>query len=75
MNGSKCNVAHCDRVVDAFVGFEKPMAKVNVGGGSKGNWWVAERQIDGVAVGETSGNVVTLILDEDKVSCLHGKGK
>jgi len=68
MNGSKCSVTNCDRAVDAFVGFEKPMAEVNVGGSM-------ECQIDGVAVGETDGNVVTLILDEDKVSRLHGKGK
>ena len=73
MNGSKCSVANCDRVVDAFVGFEKPMAKVNVGGGSMGNWWAGERQIDGIAVGGTDRNIVTLILDEDMVSRLHRK--
>jgi ubiquitin len=75
INGSKCCVANCDRVVDAFVGFDKPMAKVNVGGGSTGNWWAVEGQIDGVAAGQTDGKVVTLVLDEDKVSRLHRAGK
>ena len=75
MNGSKCSVANCDGVVDAFMGFEKPLVKVNIGGGSMGNWWVVEQQIDGVAVGETDGRVVTLILDEDKVPHPYKKDK
>lgn len=62
-------------MIQAFVGFEKPVAKVNVGGGSTGNWWTAEAQINGVA-GEdrTMGlkNVVTLLLNEDRVSPLRG---
>lgn len=73
MNGSKCSVPDCDKVVDAFIGFDKPMAKVNPGGGRTGRWWTMERQIDGVAVWEAGGNVITLILDED--SRLHGKDK
>jgi len=75
MNGSKCSVLDCDKIAELLVGFEKPVAKVNVGGGSMGNWWTFEDQIDGVAVGETDGKVVTLYLDEDRVSRLHGKNK
>lgn len=40
------------------------MAKVNAGG-STGNWWAVEHQIDERAAGETGRNVVTLILDEN----------
>ena len=40
------------------------------GGGSEGGWWEAEQAIDGVVAG--NGNVVTLMLDEDRFSRLHG---
>ena len=75
MNGSKCGVLDCDKIAEALIGFEKPVAKVNVGGGSMGKWWTFEDQIDGIAVGETDGRVVTLFLDEDCVSRLHGKNR
>lgn len=68
----KCGVVRCDKMIDTFVGFKKPMAKVNVGAGSDGNWWEVENQIDGMEVGEMDDNVVTLMLDGDKVSRLHG---
>jgi len=34
MNGSKCSVLDCDKIAELLVGFEKPVAKVNVGGGA-----------------------------------------
>jgi len=64
-------------VVKAFVGFKKPAAKVNVGAGSAGHWWAAEDEIEGITTEEADKkhvNVVTLVLDEDKVSRLHGNG-
>ena len=40
------------------------------GGGSEGKWWETEQAIDGVATG--NGSIVTLMLDEDRFSRLHG---
>jgi hypothetical protein len=72
INGSKCPT--CDEPVGAFVGFKKPIAKVSPGRGSSGNWWTIEKQIEGLSVDKRdTENVVTLFLDEDRVSSLHGK--
>ena len=73
-NASKCSVPDCDKIIEVFVGFKKP-ANVNIGAGTAGHWWTAEDEISGIAVDEADKNhvnVVTLILDEDKVSSLHG---
>jgi len=75
MNGSKCSVLNCDRMAEMFVGFKKPIVEVNAGGRSMGNWCAVEDQIDGAALGETDANIVTVLLDEDRVSRLHGKYK
>lgn len=75
ISGMKCSLPACDRIMETIVGFKKPVAKVNVGGGSTGNWWATEAQIEGVAVDERykkPNNVVTLVLAEDRVSRLHG---
>ncbi|KAJ6588408.1 hypothetical protein B0H19DRAFT_1248071 [Mycena capillaripes] len=64
----KCVV--CAQNVAKYVGFDKPVPVVKRGGGSEGNWWEAEAQIEGVPSG--SPNVVTLMLAEDSVSKLHG---
>ena len=65
----KCPV--CQQGIDKPVGYEKPvpMKKLS-GGGSEGKWWEAEQVIDGVGTG--NGNIVTLMLDEDRFSRLHG---
>ena len=44
--------------------------KKTSGGGSEGKWWEMEQAIGGVAPG--NGNIVTLMLDEDRFSRLHG---
>jgi hypothetical protein len=70
----KCNLPTCGKTIEAFIGFKKRMAKFKEGD-STGKWWVEEDQIDGIAVGETDekfASVVTLLLDEDRVSRLHG---
>ena len=76
ISGMKCNVSGCDKRIQATVGFKKPIAKLNPGGGSNGDWWETEQLIDGVSVEERYGdptNVVSLILAEDGVSPLLGK--
>jgi hypothetical protein len=55
------------------VTFDKPVPTVIQGGGSEGTWWEAEMQIEGVVSG--SPDVVTLMLDEDRVCKLHGAAK
>ncbi|KAJ7624961.1 hypothetical protein DFH06DRAFT_1142296 [Mycena polygramma] len=67
----KCGV--CAQKVEKQVLFDKPLPKLKRGGGSEGSWWEAEAQIDGVPSG--SDAVITLILDEDSVSRLHGATK
>ena len=61
----------CQRGLEKLVGYEKPvpMKKLS-GGGSEGKWWEMEQSIDGVATG--NGNIVTLMLEEDRFSRLHG---
>ena len=65
----KCPV--CKQGFEKLVGYKKPipMKKLS-GGGSEGNWWESEQAIDGVGTGD--GNIVTLMLDEDRFSRLHG---
>ncbi|KAE9394937.1 hypothetical protein BT96DRAFT_1022230 [Gymnopus androsaceus JB14] len=46
MSGSKCMV--CQKKVDKYVGYDKPLPKVSMGGGSEGNWWESESQIGGL---------------------------
>jgi hypothetical protein len=60
----------CQQKVEKHVGFDKPIATVQRGGGSEGTWWEGEAQIQGVLSG--SPNVVTLIRAEDLVCRLHG---
>jgi len=72
VNGPKCSLPECDKIVAKFVGFEKPMPNVNIGAGTSGKWWDVESKIVGISSDETD-NVVTLILDNDRVSRLHGK--
>ncbi|KAF7341974.1 Ubiquitin-like domain-containing protein [Mycena venus] len=67
MEGSKCRV--CQRKVVKYVGFEKPVPTVKQGGGSEGTWWEGEAQIEGVVSG--GSEVITLMLDEDRVCKLH----
>ena len=65
----KCPV--CQQGVEKLVGYKNPVAMVKLsGGGSEGTWWESEQEIDGVSTG--NGNVVTLMLDEDRFSRLHG---
>lgn len=60
----------CAGKVEKYVGFDKPIPNVFTGGGSEGNWWESEGQIEGV---EASGDkVITLMLNENVVSRLHG---
>ncbi|KAJ6588409.1 hypothetical protein B0H19DRAFT_1248072 [Mycena capillaripes] len=70
MAGCKCGV--CAKNVAKYVGFDKPVPAVKIGE-SEGNWWEAEVQIEGVPSG--SPGVVTLMLEEDSVSMLHGASK
>jgi hypothetical protein len=70
---SRC--VSCRAVVERFIGFKKPVARVRSGGGSEGTWWEAEAAITGIAAGERSGNVVTLRLKEDTISPLRGAGR
>jgi hypothetical protein len=73
IHSSKCPT--CEKLISAFVGFKKPIAKVKPGDGSPSDWWTVEDQINGVSTDQLKGdNVVTLFLDEDRVSGLHGKG-
>ncbi|KAK7038015.1 ubiquitin-like domain-containing protein [Favolaschia claudopus] len=60
----------CKQRVVKFVGFAKPVPSVKRGGGSEGTWWESEAQIEGVVRG--SNDVITLLLEEDKVSRLYG---
>ncbi|KAE9394934.1 hypothetical protein BT96DRAFT_167133 [Gymnopus androsaceus JB14] len=68
MSGSKCMV--CQKKVIQYVGYDKPLPKVSMGGGSEGNWWESESQIGGLEAG--SDKVITMLLDEDRVCGLHG---
>ena len=54
-----------------MVGFQR---RVNVGAGSEGDWRSVEEKIEGIPVHAKSeaASVITLILDEDNVSCLSG---
>ena len=72
MSGNECPV--CGRAVSRMVGFKKPIPRVNVGAGSEGGWWSVEEKIEGIPVHAKSeaASVVTLVLDEDNVSCLSG---
>ncbi|KIM75941.1 hypothetical protein PILCRDRAFT_826774 [Piloderma croceum F 1598] len=73
INGSKC--PSCNQLISTFIGFKKPLAKVNSSGGGPDNWWTVEEQIQGFSVDEINDdNVVTLVLEEDRVANLHGKG-
>jgi len=71
MGGLRCVV--CAKKVEKYVGFDKPIPTVKRGGGSEGAWWEGEAQIAGVPSGSPS--VVSLMLDEDSVSRLHGASK
>ncbi|KAJ6481744.1 hypothetical protein C8R45DRAFT_1215572 [Mycena sanguinolenta] len=68
VSGIKCVI--CAAKVEKYIGFGKSVPTVNDGGGSEGAWWESEAQIDGVLSG--SPDVITLMLDEDSVSGLHG---
>ncbi|KAH8823682.1 hypothetical protein DL96DRAFT_1615217 [Flagelloscypha sp. PMI_526] len=69
LSGGNCAI--CNTKISKFVGFDKPIPNISTGGGgSEERWWEAESQIQGVPAG--SGQVTTLMLDEDRVSCLHG---
>jgi len=72
IGGNKCPV--CGKAVARMVGFQKPIPRVNVGGGSEGDWWSVEERIEGIPAHTTpeAASVITLILDEDNVSCLSG---
>ncbi len=72
MGGNECPV--CGRAVARMVGFQKPIPRVNVGAGSEGDWWSVEEKIEGIPVHAKSeaASVITLVLDEDNVSCLSG---
>jgi len=74
LGGNKCPV--CRQAVARMVGFQKPIPRVNVGGGSEGDWWSVEEKIEGIPAHDDSeseaASVVTLVLDEDNVSCLSG---
>ena len=72
MGSNECPV--CGRAVARMVGFQKPIPRVNVGAGSEGDWWSVEEKIEGIAVHAKSkaASVITLVLDEDNVSCLSG---
>ncbi|KAH8823689.1 hypothetical protein DL96DRAFT_1558604 [Flagelloscypha sp. PMI_526] len=67
-SGWKC--PECSSKISQHVGFDRPVPKVsNSGDNSKGSWWEAENQIQGVSRG--NGKVVTLMLEEDRISGLH----
>lgn len=73
LSNSRCFV--CEEAVSRMVGFQKPLPRVSAGCGSDGDWMSVEEQIDGVSSDDIltdSANVVTLILDDDRVSCLSG---
>ena len=72
MGGNKCPV--CGLAVARMVGFQKPIPRVNTGAGSEGDWWSVEEKIEGIPVHAMSkaACVITLILEEDNVSCLNG---
>ena len=74
IGSNQCPV--CGRAVARMLGFQKPIprVKVNVGGGSEGDWWSIEERIEGISVHAKSeaASVVTLVLDEDNVSRLSG---
>ena len=69
MGSNECPV--CGRAVARMVGFQR---RVNVGAGSEGDWRSVEEKIEGIPVHAKSeaASVITLILDEDNVSCLSG---
>jgi len=62
INGSKC--PSYNKRTSTFVGFKKPIAKVNPSGGPD-DWWTIEEQIQGFSVDETK---------DDNVANLYGKG-
>jgi hypothetical protein len=63
--GSKCPA--CKAYVVSFVGLRVPVPIE-----CKGIWW-EESAIEGVKWGDRVSNVVTLMLDEDRVSPLVGR--
>ncbi|KAH8813836.1 hypothetical protein DL96DRAFT_1625494 [Flagelloscypha sp. PMI_526] len=68
-SGWKCPV--CTVKIDQHVGFDKPVPKVSsTTDSTKDSWWEAENQIQGVL--KEDGKVITLMLEEDKISGLHG---
>ncbi|KAH8797989.1 hypothetical protein DL96DRAFT_1688225 [Flagelloscypha sp. PMI_526] len=68
-SGWKC--PECSSKIAEHVGFERPVPRVaNNDDNNKGIWWEAEKQIQGVSIG--TGNVTTLMLEQDRVSRLHG---
>ncbi|KAH8799279.1 hypothetical protein DL96DRAFT_1477043, partial [Flagelloscypha sp. PMI_526] len=68
-SGWKC--PECSRKIDQHIGFNKPVPKVaNNGDGDNGSWWKDENQIQGVRAGDET--VKTLMLQEDRISPLHG---
>ncbi|KAH8810483.1 hypothetical protein DL96DRAFT_1505741 [Flagelloscypha sp. PMI_526] len=65
--GWKC--PFCNIKVGKYVGFDRPIPKIGTDGGS---WWEAESQIQGITPRNATGQVITLLLEEDRVSKLHG---
>ena len=72
MGGNECPV--CGESVVRMIGFQKPIPRVKVGAGSKGNWLSIEEKIEGIRVDDDSEKapVITLVLGEDGVSRLGG---
>jgi hypothetical protein len=64
-----CACVVCKRK-EKHVRFDKSVATAQCGGESEGAWWEEAAQIEGVLSG--SAGVVTLMLEEDSVSRLHG---
>ena len=71
ISNSLCAV--CGHWISRFVGFDKPVAKVSTAcGNDEEGWAVAEGVVGTQAADESNDTVITLFLDEDRVSGLHG---
>lgn len=66
-----CNFCH--KLFDALVGCEKPIGKVIPDTSDVKPWWAAEERRPEDIMVAASSKIVTLIIEDDKVSVLHGK--
>jgi len=71
VNNSLCTV--CSHWISRFVGFDKPVAKVSTAcGDDEEGWAVADGVVGTQAADKNDDTVITLFLNEDRVSGLHG---